>query len=614
MPQGVLLVVMPCAASDRPAVGVSTLKAGLAADGVPCDVAYLNLAFAEALGQVEYDRLVDGLPVGALAGEWVFAEALYGPGRVPAGDYVEEILVGRCGLPADDVDLVRRARDLVPAFLRRALGAIRWSDYALVGFSSFAAQNLASLALARLVKEAHPGVKVAFGGANWRGRPGLELHRRFPQADFAVSGEGDRSLPALARLLAGDGRVREDRIGGLIHRRAGRSVANPEGPPVEDLDELPVPDYADFYEARRRHPGVRARLPVLMMEGSRGCWWATSHPCTFCGGGARDRAYRSKSAARVVAELRELTARWTCSVVQLTDELVSPAFLDEALPRLASPRLPARLFFEVRPTVTRAQLAAAAAARAEIQVGVESLNDRVLRLMCKGTTALENVRLLRWCRELGVRAHWNLLYALPGETAVDCEELLGMLPAIRFLAPPDAGQPVRAERGNALQQRPADHGLGEPRPPDAYRHLYPFPDDVLLGIAAWVEFGRGAVDTGAEVYGRLEAEVDQWRREHAAGELRVVGREAGRLVLADTRPGAAPRTVTLDALETRLYEACDGIAGLGELTAADPDAGSGDVTACLDALVERRLMVRSGSRYLSLALPPRSSATGLSPR
>jgi ribosomal peptide maturation radical SAM protein 1 len=609
----VLLVVMPFAASDRPAVGVSTLKAGLSAMGVQCQIAYLNLAFAELLGRDDYERLANHISSPALAGEWAFAEALYGRGGEPTDAYVDAILRGTYRIGGEDIELILRARSLVPTFLQRSLSATPWPDYGIVGFSSFVAQNLAALALAKLVKEAHPGVTVVFGGANWRGRPGLELHRRFPFVDLAVSGEGDRSLPELVRLLSGDDRLGAARIGGLIYRRGGTSVANPEQVPLENLDDLPTPDYSDFQDARRCHPGIRSRLPVLMMEGSRGCWWATSHPCTFCAGGSRERTYRSKSARRVIEELHELTERWACSVVQLTDELVPPEFLDSVLPVLAADPLAVRLFFEVRPTVTREQLVAIAAVRGEIQTGIESLSDHVLRLMRKGSRALENVRMLKWCRALDINPSWNFLYATPGETVTDCEEMLRILPAIRFLTPPVSLQPVYAYRDNEYHERPQSHGLGKPRVPAVYRHIYPFPDRVLLGIAGWVEFEDMRKDVNAGPYDRLEQEVEDWRREYWMGELRVARRDGSRLVLKDTRPGAAASMVKLDALESWLYDACEDIAESGDLpnnavTAATGHyRGADELNECLASLVQRRLMISAGTRYLSLALPERQS-------
>jgi hypothetical protein len=242
---------------------------------------------------------------------------------------------------------------------------------------------------------------------------------------------------------------------------------------------------------------------------------------------------------------------------------------------------------------------------------MEILRGHVLQVLRKGTRALGNGRGLSWCRALGGRLHWNLLYALPGETIADCEEILRMLPAIRFLDPPASLQPVCAHRGSEYQEHPEVYDLGVPRLPAPYRHLYPFPERELLDITAWVEFDGGPLALNAALHGSLEEEVALWRREHGMGELRRVGRDGPHLLLKDTRPGAAPSVAALDAVESWLYDACDGIADCRELSHLMPvdlrgrGGRPGDLAARLTSLVDRRLMINTGTRYLSLALPPR---------
>ncbi|MGZ4198701.1 MAG: RiPP maturation radical SAM C-methyltransferase [Thermoleophilia bacterium] len=603
----VLLVVMPFAANERPALGVSLLKAHLLRDGVPCDVAYLNLAFAELIGRRSYERIVSGLPHRALPGEWVFAECLWGRHNGLPESYVDDLLRTRWRVSDEDVDLVNRAQGLARGFLRASVESITREDYDVVGFSSYAAQNLASLALARLVKEANPSVSIVFGGANWQGRPGLELHRRFGFVDFACSGEADVSFPLLVRKLAGDDAVHLDAIPGLIYRHGGASRANAEGKPIADLDSLPLPDYGDFYSARHQYPDVRSALPSLTAETSRGCWWATTGPCSFCGMDSRERVYRAKSPERVLAELRELTSRWPCAFIHLADTVVSPAFLDVVLPAVVADPLPARLFFEVRPNLTWEQVTAIAAARAHIQPGIESFSDHVLRLMHKGTRALENIRLLKWCRTLGVGVHWNLLHGLPGETRDDYDAMLQMLPSIRFLTAPTR-ETVSVDRYSPYFEAPREHGIARLSPLAPYRYLYPFPESVLADIAYSFEYECSPICALPDVAEEIQREVSQWRHESPLGDLRVMCDGEGAMTLLDRRPAAAQRTVELDDLETLLYRACDTIAELSALKAraaeAYPDRVDVDdqVDATLASLVERRLMVTVGERYLSLAL------------
>ena len=61
-----------------------------------------------------------------------------------------------------------------------------------------------------------------------------------------------------------------------------------------------------------------------------------------------------------------------------------------------------KLFYETKANLRFEQLATLWKGGVRwIQPGIESFSNPVLRLMKKGTTAFQNIQLLRWCRELG---------------------------------------------------------------------------------------------------------------------------------------------------------------------------------------------------------------------
>ena len=96
-----------------------------------------------------------------------------------------------------------------PQFLTWALTAIDWGQYKIVGFTSTFDQNVASLTMAKLIKDLYPDVIIVFGGANYDGEMGLEYFRAFPFIDHVVVGEGEEVFPELVRyLLAGKSRDR----------------------------------------------------------------------------------------------------------------------------------------------------------------------------------------------------------------------------------------------------------------------------------------------------------------------------------------------------------------------------------------------------------------------
>ncbi|MGR8981512.1 MAG: RiPP maturation radical SAM C-methyltransferase, partial [Gammaproteobacteria bacterium] len=198
----VLLISMPFGALDRPALGVSLLKARLSKYGIACDIQYLNVRFAELTGIEEYRWVSSELPYTAFAGDWTFTASLYGEKTECDRSYIDEILKKTWRL--DDYSIYRllRIRRLVGYFLDYCMQGVAWDSYGIVGFTSTFEQNIASLALAKRIKEKYPGVAIVFGGANWEGDMGLELHRAFSFVDYVCSGEADESFPELVSRLS----------------------------------------------------------------------------------------------------------------------------------------------------------------------------------------------------------------------------------------------------------------------------------------------------------------------------------------------------------------------------------------------------------------------------
>ena len=150
------------------------------------------------------------------------------------------------------------------------------------------------------------------------------------------------------------------------------------------------------------------------------------------------------------------------------------------------------LSFESRPTLTESQVRLIAEAGATVQVGIESLSDHVLQLMNKGVRALENIRLLRWCRACGVALDWNLIFGVPGETDDDYANLIELLPALHYLQPPATSGPVSLDRFSPYHDEPGRYGFTNLRPRAAYSHIYPLTSEDLRDVAPTFEYDSHA--------------------------------------------------------------------------------------------------------------------------
>ncbi len=619
-PDEVLLVCMPFGDVFAPSIGLSLLKAELAAQGMAAPVRYFSIRFAELVGQDFYYGIsTDGRPsLENLAGEWIFSRALFGA-RPENEAYVDEILRQRTTWTTNDseepaspalIDRILRARQAVDDFLDECRDEIVRARPKLVGFSSMFQQHVASLALARLVKRSLPETFVVFGGANCEDVMGAETLRQFPFVDAVVSGEADLVFPELVR------RVLEGRpVSGLPGVRtrdglpaelaAGRFS---HGPMVQDLDALPYPDYSDYFRQFEASGYGPVWQPSIYMETSRGCWWGEKAHCTFCGLNPQTMAFRGKSARRAIDELVWLTRRHPGCRVEVTDNILDMRYFEDFVPALASRSPGATLFYEVKSNLKKEQVRLLRdAGIRRIQPGIESFSDPVLKLMRKGSSALQQIQLLKWCKELGVEPTWNLLWGFPGEPPEEYARMAALVPLLAHLPPPESHGVLRLDRFSPNFRDSERSGFVNVRPLPPYRLVYALPNEVLARLACFFTFEyREPRDVGGYVAG-LAKKLRAWPRLFRKHDLFSVDR-GGWLLVWDLRPvSRAPLTV-LHGADRVLYQACDTACDARRLAEAVASSPGGpispeEVARRLEPLLERGLMVRDGSRYLALAIP-----------
>ncbi len=610
-----LLVSMPFATTASPSLGLSLLKASLVREGLPCDLHYLNLLFARRIGVTAYERISNFSP-DVLLGDWLFAASLFGDQVPPPARYFAEVL-HRCAFlpfeheraegysPERDGEILE-IRAQVAAYLDECLASVPWEDYALVGFTSTFQQNVATLALARRLKERYPHLVVVLGGANCEGEMGLAIHRLFPFVDYVCSGEGDLVFPRLARHVL-EGQTPGE-LPGIISRAAGRTVGSAASVPVMDLDSLPVPDYSDFI-AQRSILGAEA-IPDwhLPLETARGCWWGEKSHCTFCGLNGATLRFRAKSAERALAELAALVEQYQPPRVAAVDNILDLGYFRDVLPRLAEMQLGVELFYETKANLRKEQIRLLREAGiSRIQPGIESLSTNVLRRMRKGVSALQNIQLLRWCSEYMVQPYWSLLAGFPGEDPADYARQAELAPLLTHLPPPIDVAPVRLDRFSPLFVNKEHNGICNVHAAHAYRYVYPFPEQDLDRLAYYFDFEYADGRAPVSYIGELRRQVEVWA--NPANQCQLVALvEGDALVVRDTRLVAVQKEHRLTGLQRALYEYCDQARTRAEidrhlaLLTADESAAAAAVDEALGALLTAKLLLHEDGRYLSLAV------------
>lgn len=607
----VLLLSMPFGALERQALGLSLFKARLEAEGFPCEVRYLTFTFADLIGVEEYCWISNEIPHTAFAGEWVFTPCLYGPDAYSRDYYIREVLQGFWHFNEQALERILRVQAMASRFIEYCLQALPWDDFAVVGFTSTFEQNMASLALARRVKASYPEAHIVFGGANWEGEMGLELHHRFSFVDYAFSGEADNAFPEFASLVLSGTLTNKScaAIPGLIHRLKGKSVFTRLPEPIPDLNSLPIPDYSDYFRDLDLSSACSVVVPTLLFEGSRGCWWGAKRQCMFCGLNGESMSFRAKSPARALREIEYLACLWQTDMVQAVDNVAPMSYFQQVFPALAKAERPSRMFYEIRANLSREQVNTLCKARVyHVQPGIESFSSHVLKLMHKGTTALQNIQVLKWCREYGVQADYNLLYGFPGETNEDYQQLFQILQAIRFLNPPSACGPIRLDRFSPYYRKASTCGIENVKPMLPYKYLYPFDEQSLHRIAYYFDYEIASGMHNPNRALELARWVDDWKANPEPGTLQAFERPDGSLALLDTRSYSIRSSVVLHGLDKAVYDYCDSVRSLqsvcDHLARLYPRATLSEdtVRSFLDAMVSHAYMINEESSYLSLAL------------
>jgi ribosomal peptide maturation radical SAM protein 1 len=510
---------------------------------------------------------------------------------------------------------LREYRRRACEFVERMAIEISHDCFKIVAFTSCFQQQCASLALARTLKLKNPNLKIIFGGANCEGEMGRATYENYKYVDAVVSGEAENvavplckyllrecaTLPKIAGVLLRDSLRKPDQT---KRRAAGPVVTDTFAPPFQNMDASPVPEFSGFVAAFA--DVILPDPPRLLFETSRGCWWGEKHHCTFCGLNGHTMAFRSKSPALAVAQLEELARQYPGYSISMTDNIVDSAYFRTFFRDLSSRDLSVDLFYEMKANVRKDQLELVRRCGITmIQPGIESLSTAILRLMKKGTTALQNLQLLRWCRELGIAAEWNFLWGFPGEDPEEYRKMATLIGAVTHLKPPGGVGRLRLDRFSPYF-RDATRQFKRHFPAPAYRLVYPFGEEELQNIAYFFDFEYKDGQEPSEYTARLRDEIMSWKEE-AGRSVCCYYDVADKIYVLDTRQryrregGSVLHVLSGQARAILLHGD-----RVRNLRAACETIGSGmdpaSLNECVAGLVQAGLIVIDGEDYLALPI------------
>lgn len=587
----VALLSMPWALFNRPSIQLGALKAYLEIDeSIQVSAFHPFLDTAYRYGTKTY-RLISK---DSWAGEALYAPLLF-PEQYEQSKHLFLQRMKKRGFSRHFPDYDKLQRELQKG-LDNLADKVH-TGYDLVGLSVCFNQLFASLLVAKLLKERNSDLTIVFGGSSCVGKMGHSLLDNFPWIDFVIDGEGEKPLHRLCRFLAG----RTLKLSGQIVSRTsnGPSANDME---IKDLDSLPPPDYGDYFNEMNSLFPSEPFIPTLPIEFSRGCWW---NKCTFCNLNLQWRHYRSKSSDRCGAEVEELAKRHHCLNFTFTDNALPLKESDRFFNRMAKVEVDYRFFAEIRAITDMNRMKQyRLGGLSSIQVGIEALSSSLLKRLGKGTTAIENIAVMRNSSESGITLDGNLIIEFPGSTKEEVDETLN---ALDYVLPyhPLISASFFLGYGSPVHCQPKTHGIQAVTHHPNNKKLFPW--HILKDMELLIRGYRGDRKAQRALWRPVIEKLKTWHSFHITRDNTDIAPLSYRdgdsfCIIRQELPDGKVLQHRLKGASRSIYLYCTAIRTLEEIADTFNRIPAVKIREFLDDLAKKHLVFCEMNRYLSLAI------------
>ncbi len=263
---------------------------------------------------------------------------------------------------------------------------------------------------------AERGIPIVVGGPAFHGEDTRQEWLKIPGLTGIYAGEAEGAIVELIdHVIAGK---KEPFPGFSVPGQPDAGLA----PPLQNLDALPIPDYADF-------PWDKYPNRIISMVTGRGCGWGV---CRFCSDVVTiaGRTYRTRSIENVLAELKHHhehggTRLFCFSDLKLNSDLDVWRGLHEGFPKII-PDAKWTCAVHVGPRkdegLSPADMKAARkAGLVRVTTGFETGSRKLLDAMKKGTDPDRLADFIAAADEAGISTRLTAFTGYPNEDADDIE-------------------------------------------------------------------------------------------------------------------------------------------------------------------------------------------------
>jgi ribosomal peptide maturation radical SAM protein 1 len=592
----------------------ATLKLHIDPKGkfIETKILYLNHEFARFIGIEMYNYISSALDsVYSGLGEWFFKQTAFPDEKEQLEHYFNQPF---CHAVPDAVKkhLVDK-RVHLSQFILELIEKYELYKVDVLGFTSMFSQNSANISLARKVKELKPQTITIMGGPNCESPMGEAIAENVASIDYVFCGQAIRTFPNFISNCINSKHVKHSENGKKEYpqsRQFNKVIIDNDNSQFDFIEDGLL-DYETFYESFERNIKSTKVKPAILFQTSRGCWWGGKRKCTFCGLNTTTHAYHAMDANTAIRQFKSLLGRKknNCSSFQAVDNVMPKSYIRNVFPNFNIPR-DVKIFYEVRADLSRNELQVMSdAGVSHVQVGIESLNTAVLKLLNKGTTVFQNLTFLMNCIHTGITPEWNLLIGVPGDSEEVYHSYIMNIPKFSHLPPPISVTPISFHRYSQYYQNQSRYGLNL-KPLSFYKHCYPFSNDTISQMAYSFEDSNESSQFARlydEWFDKLYEVLYQWQNLwYGASILRIpklfIQKKEGKLFIIDSRQGTE-MPYSLSVVAKQLLELLDEPRTESDIYHSLPHICRQDLAIELEEMIDNNMIYHEGRYLLSLVMP-----------